>query len=162
MGGMYYSAMGYMIGYQTTFSAAHFIPDHPKCGKMHGHNYRVEVSLESSQLDKMGFVMDYADLKRYLGNVINPLDHTLLNDSLPSGALPPTAEHISQYITESLIAMIRQPTLMQLSLDWQNAAYTVSAVLVSVKVWETDSSWASYSKPLFTMEGGPVKRNVVG
>ena len=61
------------------FSAAHFLtlPGH-MCERLHGHNYRVAVTVEGSVDTRSGFVVDFADLKRVVREVIEPLDHRLL------------------------------------------------------------------------------------
>jgi 6-pyruvoyltetrahydropterin/6-carboxytetrahydropterin synthase len=64
------------------FSAAHFLAGHPKCGKLHGHNYHVRVRL-SGELDARGMVVDFIEAKRVITNELDLLDHALL---LPSRA----------------------------------------------------------------------------
>jgi len=58
------------------FSACHFIPNHPKCGCLHGHTYAMSVRVVGEQIDD--FVMDFEDLKRYVVEICRPLDHKLL------------------------------------------------------------------------------------
>ncbi len=58
------------------FSAAHFIPSHTKCSRLHGHDYAVSVTVYGSQ-DKE-FLIDFLDLRRYIEDVIAPLDHRVL------------------------------------------------------------------------------------
>jgi 6-pyruvoyltetrahydropterin/6-carboxytetrahydropterin synthase len=61
------------------FSAAHFLtlPGHV-CERLHGHNYRVAVTVEGPVDDTTGFVVDFAVLKRVVQGVIEPLDHRVL------------------------------------------------------------------------------------
>ncbi len=64
------------IEWTGTFDSAHFIPGHPKCGRLHGHTYTVKVIL-CGQLDKTrapGYLVDYGEIKRIVGE----LDHRLL------------------------------------------------------------------------------------
>lgn len=114
------------IAIETDFAAAHTIPGHPKCGRMHGHNYRVEVCLEADRLDGNGFVLDFGVVKSALGSVVGALDHTYLNDSLPERYLPPSAENIAFYIFSELKERLPQGRT------------------VCVRVWETPSQWAEY------------------
>jgi len=58
------------------FSACHFIPGHPKCGRLHGHTYAVSVRLEG-ELDNE-FLMDFLELKEIVGDVCDELDHRIL------------------------------------------------------------------------------------
>jgi 6-pyruvoyltetrahydropterin/6-carboxytetrahydropterin synthase len=67
------------------WSAAHIIPGHPKCGRVHGHDYTLDVKLifpESKRnmdlLRKTGYVMDYGDIKKVIKEIIQPLDHHFL------------------------------------------------------------------------------------
>src|SRR5262249_744405 len=67
----------YTIAKRFAFSASHTIggvpPDHP-CGRLHGHNYEVEVILQSASLDAVGFVRDYGELsalKEFLDTTVD-------------------------------------------------------------------------------------------
>lgn len=64
------------IRWQGTFEAAHFIPGHPKCGRLHGHSYRVEVEVagDVSPAASPHYLMDYGEIKR----LIDGHDHVLL------------------------------------------------------------------------------------
>ncbi|MBC7099122.1 6-carboxytetrahydropterin synthase [Candidatus Bipolaricaulota bacterium] len=62
------------------FSAAHFIIGHKKCEYLHGHNWRVGVTVEGEE-DERGLVVDFLDLKRMMEKICNTYDHRLL---LPS------------------------------------------------------------------------------
>lgn len=62
------------------FSACHLIPDHPKCGCLHGHTYALSVRVIGAQRDD--FVMDFEDLKQYVAEICAPLDHRVLLASL--------------------------------------------------------------------------------
>jgi 6-pyruvoyltetrahydropterin/6-carboxytetrahydropterin synthase len=61
------------------FSAAHFLtlPGHV-CERLHGHNYRVAVTVDGPVDAVTGFVVDFAVLKRVVQAVIEPLDHRVL------------------------------------------------------------------------------------
>ncbi len=107
------------------FSASHILkdlpPDHP-CARMHGHNYVVEVELQSKDLNIVGFVRDYReldDLKNYIDDTV---DHRHLNDVLGDDCI--TAEQLAKHFY-----------------DWCKARWPeVSAV----RVHETPRSWAEY------------------
>jgi 6-pyruvoyltetrahydropterin/6-carboxytetrahydropterin synthase len=114
------------VGVADSFAAAHFIPGHPKCGRLHGHNYRVEVRLEGNGLNSMGFVVDFGAIKHSLHDVIGKMDHTLLNESVSADYLPPSAEKLAQYVHDQLVKALGSQAGM------------------SVKVFETEGSWAEY------------------
>ncbi len=75
-----------------TFEAAHQLPWHPgRCRNLHGHSYRLEVTVEGPVGDD-GIVVDFADVKAVVQReVIDRYDHTHLNDLLDN----PTAELIA-------------------------------------------------------------------
>jgi len=81
------------------FSAAHEIRGHTGlCCKLHGHNYRVVVHLAGSELNELGMLIDYGDVKRALGQVLQQLDHAYLNEIDPFTIVNPTSEEIARVI----------------------------------------------------------------
>jgi len=84
------------VGVAEVFDSAHFLPGHEKCGIIHGHTYRVEVEVEGEL--KKGMVIDFADLKRVLKEIIDKLDHRLINDLIEN----PTCENICIWIFNEL------------------------------------------------------------
>lgn len=86
-----------------TFEAAHRLPHLPaghKCGRLHGHSFKVEVSVSGDIDRRTGWVMDFADIKEVCKPLIDKLDHTYLNDI--DGLENPTSEIIAQWIWERL------------------------------------------------------------
>lgn len=67
----------FRITKEFRFSAAHQIPNHPKCGRLHGHNYSVLVALDAVALED-GMVMDYAIMSDIVRQVVDPMDHKYL------------------------------------------------------------------------------------
>ena len=116
------------IGKSFTFHAAHRLPRHNgKCRRLHGHTYKVEVVLEGELSDlpdsSEGMVLDFGELSATMKHIdeVNTLDHGYLNDVLDV----PTAENLACFLLEELMALRKYEDLVH-----------------SVKVWETDSSWA--------------------
>ncbi|MET7968731.1 6-carboxytetrahydropterin synthase QueD [Micromonospora sp. NPDC005305] len=114
------------ISKEFSFSASHQLDELPEghqCGRLHGHNYRVEVELSAQReaLTKPGFVRDYGELSRLKTWLDDNLDHRHLND-LMSGN--PTAENLAMWIFE----------------EWVGEYPELSAVRVS----ETPKTWAEY------------------
>ena len=58
------------------FSACHFIPNHPKCGCLHGHTYAVSVRIEGDQ--KGEFIIDFETVKGIVNRICDRLDHRVL------------------------------------------------------------------------------------
>ena len=66
-----------------TFSSAHFITfSGHQCESLHGHNYRVGVSVEGEVDPECAFVVDFAILKDVVRGLLKPMDHRVL---LPTG-----------------------------------------------------------------------------
>lgn len=117
----------YEIGITRRFSSAHRLRNyHGKCENLHGHNYRVEVVVTGDTLVN-GMLIDFVSLKQQVDAVIAPLDHACLNDIKPFTELEPSAENIAEYIYRSLAGSLKG-----------------TAGLRSVRVWESDDTWALY------------------
>jgi 6-pyruvoyltetrahydropterin/6-carboxytetrahydropterin synthase len=115
---------------EHTFAAGHALREYKgKCENVHGHNYRVQVTLRGEKLDKTGLLADFVDLKRLLREISEPLDHVFLNDMEPFTTLNPSAENIAWYICDKLQRGMRQKNEVEVA---------------EVKVWETDIQSASY------------------
>jgi 6-pyruvoyltetrahydropterin/6-carboxytetrahydropterin synthase len=96
---------------EFTFEAAHRLPNVPdghKCKRLHGHSFRVEVHVSGPLDATLGWVMDFADLKRVVKPVIARLDHYYLND-IP-GLENPTSEVIACWLWQEI-----KPLLPELS-----------------------------------------------
>ena len=86
-----------------TFDSAHFlphVPDDHKCKSVHGHTYHLTISIEGELDEKLGWVMDFADLKKVLDPVINRIDHKFLNEI--EGLENPTCEIFAIWIWNEL------------------------------------------------------------
>ncbi len=108
--------------------AAHRLPAVPaghKCSRMHGHSFRIEVHVSGPVDPQLGWVMDFADIKRAFGPIFDALDHHCLNDI--AGLENPTSENLAIWIWARL-----KPDLPQLS---------------RILVHETCTSGCSYAGP---------------
>ena len=101
---------------------------------MHGHNYRVVARFAGRELDGMGMVADFGELKLLLDEVVGLLDHRNLNESPALQGGPPTAERIAQHISRAVSALLaeREPL--------RSAGLRVA----SVTVWESARSSVTY------------------
>ncbi|MFC1810969.1 6-carboxytetrahydropterin synthase QueD [Patescibacteria group bacterium] len=83
-----------------TFDSAHFLPNyHGKCENMHGHTYKLEVTIEGEPNKEDGMIYDFAQLKELVNKkVVDKLDHTNLNDTIKN----PSAEFIAMWIWDQL------------------------------------------------------------
>jgi 6-pyruvoyltetrahydropterin/6-carboxytetrahydropterin synthase len=119
--------MRHTIRKQFAFSASHRLSGlrdgHP-CGRLHGHNYVVEVELSSDALGPHGFVLDYGDLAPFGAWIDSNLDHQHLNDVLPD--MQPSAELLAIHLLSVLRSTVPIP----------------AGVSIGVGVSETPKTWA--------------------
>lgn len=88
---------------ESQFSAAHAIRNYPgPCCRMHGHNYRVVVRLAGEELNALGMLIDYTDVKKALAMVLDPLDHTTLNERPEFSHVNTTSEELARLIYRRL------------------------------------------------------------
>lgn len=88
---------------EFTIEAAHRLPQVPpghKCARLHGHSFRIELRVRGPLDPALGWVMDFADIKRAFAPIYDRLDHHYLND-IP-GLENPTSERLAVWIWEQL------------------------------------------------------------
>ena len=86
-----------------SIEAAHWLPNVPeghKCRRMHGHSFQVQISVEGPLDPRLGWVMDFADLKAAFQPIEDALDHRCLNDV--AGLENPTSENLARWIWQRL------------------------------------------------------------
>ena len=118
------------------------LPNHNgKCRNLHGHNYVVLVTI-CGELNSIGFnysdegmVIDFAEVTRIWKETLEPLlDHTYLNDTLPSPArAAPTAELVAAFIFERFA-------------EYLNTGSVITPSIEEVTLWETETSSATVSR----------------
>jgi len=120
------------VSVEDTFAAGHALRGYRgKCENPHGHNYKVRITLAGEELDPIGLLYDFKDLKALMGEVIDRLDHQFLNDVEPFRQQNPSAENMARYFYQQISAELN--------------ARTDGRVRVKlVKLWETDTSTATY------------------
>lgn len=81
------------------FSASHAIRMHGgKCERMHGHNWRVRLHARASALNRIGMVVDFADLYRIGSELVAAFDHQNMNEVAPFHEVNPTAENVARHL----------------------------------------------------------------
>ena len=114
----------------SDFSAAHSLREYPgECQRLHGHNWKVEVEVASSELDELGMVVDFKKIKQATGEATDRLDHHYLNELPPFDQINPTAENIAKTLFEEVSASINDNRVS----------------VEAVTVWETERASARYS-----------------
>jgi len=88
---------------EFSIEAAHRLPNVPdghKCARLHGHSFRVRICCEGEVDPRLGWVMDFADVKRAFEPVFDALDHRYLNEI--AGLENPTSEELARWIWRRL------------------------------------------------------------
>ena len=91
------------------FEAAHDLPTFPsdhKCRRLHGHSFRFDVIVEGEVDPKLGYLIDYGDIKAAAGPLVKRLDHFYLNEI--EGLENPTSEVLARWIYDRLKAALPQ------------------------------------------------------
>jgi len=91
--------------------AAHRLPNVPeghKCGRLHGHSFKVTIYIAGKVDEQTGWIIDFADIKHAFKPLYDRLDHHYLNEI--DGLENPTSEVLARWIWHHL-----QSTLPQLS-----------------------------------------------
>jgi 6-pyruvoyltetrahydropterin/6-carboxytetrahydropterin synthase len=121
----------YEVSVDETFAAAHNLRNYKgKCENLHGHNYKVRVTLAGKELDAAGLLYDFVHLKQVVQGVIRSLDHKYLNELPPFDVLNPSAENIARFVYEQ--------TAKQLPANANGTG------VASITVWESDVTSATY------------------
>lgn len=88
---------------KTHFSAGHHLREYPgNCERPHGHNWKIEVTIRATELDKLGMAIDFRVAKDAVKKVIDTLDHLDLNEHPDFQTRNPSSENIAVHIFESL------------------------------------------------------------
>jgi 6-pyruvoyltetrahydropterin/6-carboxytetrahydropterin synthase len=98
---------------------------------MHGHNYRVIVTVHAAELNELGMVCDFYDIKNAGRELIEEFDHTLINDHPDFKGRQPSTENLSEYFFKRLKPLLDKDN------HW----------LYCIQVWENDSCSARYIRP---------------
>ena len=118
--------MPFEITTTRSFSAAHQLRLYDgSLEPLHGHNWRVRVTVSADALDAIGVVMDFHELERLVDAVVGPMHNRHLNELVAFAELNPSAENVALVIARAL----RLPKVVRLT---------------SVEVWETPENSAAY------------------
>jgi len=119
----------YKVRVEESFSAAHRLRGYKgKCERLHGHNWKVSLTVKASSLNKMGLVIDFTELKKKLKEVLKELDHNYINNLPYFKKHNPTSENIACYI------------YLQIKKKFKEKRIEIE----KVSVWESETSSASY------------------
>src|SRR5438270_10419688 len=121
------------VSIEQTFAAGHSLRHYKgKCENVHGHNYRVQITVHGERLNSIGLLVDFVELKRHTRAVVDKLDHQFINDLPPFDILNPSAENIAHYFYQ------------EVSRGLATVPWEVPVQIAEVRLWETDTSMAVY------------------
>ncbi len=116
------------VSVEETFAAGHSLRNYRgKCENVHGHNYRVQITVEGEDLNSIGLLVDFADVKRAVRAVVARLDHQFINDISPFDTVNPSAENMARYFYDEISKSLPPGPRIR-----------------EVKIWETDITSATY------------------
>lgn len=121
----------FQVSVEETFSAGHALRGYKgKCENPHGHNYRVKVTIEGPQLDSIGLLVDFTQVKHVIREIIGGLDHQFINDLDAFKTVNPSAENLAKYFYDEIIGQLK--------------GLPPGAKITEITVWETDTASAQY------------------
>lgn len=121
----------YELTVTSKFAAAHNLVNFEgPCENLHGHNWKVEVTVSGSETDAAGMVVDFGELKKMTNSILDELDHNYLNDLPAFKGCSPSSENIARHIYDRLAGMLKD-----------------RARVVKVTAWESDTARVSYLGP---------------
>ncbi|QGT99273.1 hypothetical protein SYNTR_0680 [Candidatus Syntrophocurvum alkaliphilum] len=109
------------------FAAAHKLYQYEgDCKNIHGHTWKVAVTVYGEELDNKGMLYDFRDLKKTLNIILEKYEHTYLNEIEPFDLISPTAENLAKEIYNNMGKLCKD------------------CKIKNVKVWESANSCATY------------------
>ncbi len=119
----------YEIEITRTFSAAHQLRGYDgDCKNLHGHNYRVTVTVRASELNEVGIALDFKLLKKCVDELLAGYDHHNLSELPEFATENPTSEILARHIFSHL----------------ETPLANFGARLYRVRVGESDNSAVTY------------------
>jgi len=115
---------------ERNFSSAHQLRGYRgKCENLHGHNYKIEIYARGSELNNIGLLVDFVELKDAADELVTYLDHKNLNELEPFIAEQnPSAENVARFVLERLAGKINDDRVQ----------------IYKVRCFETPTSVATY------------------
>jgi 6-pyruvoyltetrahydropterin/6-carboxytetrahydropterin synthase len=119
----------YKLNVKSHFSSAHKLVGYDgPCKNLHGHNWEVRIGILCEDTDEIGLTIDFGIVKEDLNEIIEKLDHTLLNDLDYFENCNPTSENIARVLYQEL----------SLKINGDNCKVS------DVEIWESDKTSIVY------------------
>ena len=121
----------YEVTIIKSFSAAHLLAQiGGKCEELHGHNFKVEVTVGAPKLNAEGILIDFRLVKKWLAKILDGMDHQHLNELPAFRDMNPSSENIAHYVFSAMRQFV----------DAQNVK------ILRVKVWESENAAVTYTE----------------
>ena len=121
----------YILTVEDTFASAHQLRGYKgKCENIHGHNWKVVLSIKGTRLNNIGLLIDFHDIKNILKKITDQLDHKNINEVPPFDKINPSSELIAKFISDKTAEELKK----------QNDHIQID----SVTVWESATSRCTY------------------
>jgi 6-pyruvoyltetrahydropterin/6-carboxytetrahydropterin synthase len=96
----------YVLTVESVFSAAHAILIRGEREPLHGHDWRVTVTIEGERLDEDGLLCDFHHVERALQEITAQFHNRSLNQTPPFDEINPTAELVARHIGDRLVESV--------------------------------------------------------
>lgn len=117
---------------KTSFSSAHALREYDgDCARVHGHNWHVHVTVTGEELNELGILIDFKVLKKTTNEIIDKLDHRMINEIEPFTTINPTAENIAKYLYEEIGSKLNDNNVK----------------VKKITIFETEKASATYYEP---------------
>ena len=95
--------MSFEITVRREFSASHQLKLYDgSMEPLHGHNWRVDVTVAAEKLDQIGVVMDFHELERIVDEIVGPMHNRHLNDLAAFVSMNPSAENVALHMAHAI------------------------------------------------------------
>lgn len=121
----------YILTVEDTFASAHQLRGYKgKCENIHGHNWKVVLSIKGTKLNNIGLLMDFHDIKSILKKTTDLIDHKNINEVPPFDKINPSSELIAKFISDQIAEELKK--------------HGDHIQIDSVTVWESATSRCTY------------------
>jgi len=122
----------FLLSAEAAFSGAHTLPGVAVCERMHGHNWRVRVTvrIDEDALDRVGMGVDFRTIEDETKQAVAEFDHAYLNELEAFAGRLPTAENVARVVSERVTRRL--------------AVAAPAAAVAEVEVWEMPQYRVSY------------------
>jgi 6-pyruvoyltetrahydropterin/6-carboxytetrahydropterin synthase len=132
----------YAVAVTRDFVAQHHLigGDWGEENRNHSHHYTVELQIEGDELDRHGYLVDIVDLEAQLDAQVRYFTDQTLNDLPEFAGINPSIERFAHILCNTLSTQINSPAVH----------------VVTVKIWESGTSWAAHRRVVQRGRDAPV------